>query len=143
MKQNLTLLILLMVCSLVQAQSAQKVLNIEVTGLRSDKGKVLISVFASAKGFPEITADAVYTTGAKIKNGKSSLVFANITEGNYAIAVLHDENDNMKMDTRAFGIPKEGYGFSNNVMGILGPPSFKKASISYPAQKEVVIKIKY
>jgi uncharacterized protein (DUF2141 family) len=34
-----------------------------------------------------------------------------IKPGKYAIAVIHDENCNGKLDTNMFGIPKEGYGF--------------------------------
>jgi uncharacterized protein (DUF2141 family) len=42
----------------------------------------------------------------------------------YAIAVFHDANDNKILDKNFFGVPKEGYGFSNNARGLLGPPDF-------------------
>lgn len=34
--------------------------------------------------------------------------------GVYAVTVYHDENGNKKFDKNFLGIPKEGYGFSNN-----------------------------
>jgi uncharacterized protein (DUF2141 family) len=34
--------------------------------------------------------------------------------GQYAVQVMHDENDNGKFDTNFVGLPIEGYGFSNN-----------------------------
>ncbi|MFM7430954.1 MAG: DUF2141 domain-containing protein [Flammeovirgaceae bacterium] len=40
------------------------------------------------------------------------------------------------------GIPKEGYGFSNNVMGTMGPPSFEKAKFKLSGEK-VVIRMRY
>ena len=40
---------------------------------------------------------------------------------------MHDENKNRRMDKGMFGIPKEGYGFSNDAMGFMGPPGFDKA----------------
>lgn len=142
--QKYLLIIMLMGFSgSIKAQSKAKGLAIEITGLRNDKGKVLISVFNSADGFPEKTTVAVYTAEARSKNGRANFVYENAKAGNYAIAVLHDENENMKMDTNTFGLPKEGYGFSKNVMGTFGPPSFKKASFPYPGQTEISIKIKY
>ncbi|MBK7290922.1 MAG: DUF2141 domain-containing protein [Chitinophagaceae bacterium] len=42
-----------------------------------------------------------------------------------SIAILHDENDDGKMNSNFLGLPKEGYGFSNNVMGNFGPPLFQ------------------
>ncbi|MDR0612870.1 MAG: DUF2141 domain-containing protein, partial [Dysgonamonadaceae bacterium] len=61
----------------------------------------------------------------------TSLEFSvELPEGEYAISVYHDENDNNKLDTGVFGIPTEGYGFSNNVKGFMGPPSFKESKFS-------------
>jgi uncharacterized protein (DUF2141 family) len=42
------------------------------------------------------------------------------------------------------GIPKEGYGFSNNAGSTFGPPSFDDAKITLDREKKVVlIKVKY
>ena len=125
------------------SQSANGGLKISVTGLRNNKGKVLLTLFNSEKGFPASTSDAVFKAESLIKNGVATIVYDAIVNGEFAIAVMHDENNNQKMDTKMFGLPKEGYGFSNDVMGTFGPPSFKKASFSYPAKKEVFIKMKY
>ena len=38
----------------------------------------------------------------------------NLPAGNYAVQVMHDENENNKLDTNFMGMPIEGYGFSNN-----------------------------
>ena len=45
--------------------------------------------------------------------------------GKYAFKYFHDENSNKKLDTNLIGIPKEGYGFANNIYGSFGPPDFK------------------
>lgn len=47
--------------------------------------------------------------------------------GRYAVAVLHDENGNGKMDTRLLRMPKEPYGFSNGAKPRMGPPKFEDA----------------
>jgi uncharacterized protein (DUF2141 family) len=52
-----------------------------------------------------------------------------LSPGEYAIAVIHDENANAKLDTFA-GIPKEGIGFSRNPRFTFGPPRFAAARFS-------------
>jgi uncharacterized protein (DUF2141 family) len=58
--------------------------------------------------------------------------------------VIHDENDNGKLDSGTFGIPREGFGFGNDAMGTFGPPSFKKASITVEQGKiSISISMRY
>ena len=72
------------------------------------------------------------------------VTFSDIKPGNYAVSVFHDENQNKDLDQGMLGKPKEGYGFSNNVMGLIGPPSFKKARFYVPDGKSsIAIKLKY
>ena len=58
------------------------------------------------------------------------LDFSSIPFGEYAIAILHDEDNDNNMKTGKFGMPKEGYGISNNVKGVFGPPKFESAKIN-------------
>ena len=88
---------------------------------------------------------AVRRAKLTIINKKATISLVGLASGNYAIAILHDENDDGKMNTNFLGLPKEGYGFSNNVMGTFGPPTFSKASFQYNANqiKSIVINTKY
>jgi uncharacterized protein (DUF2141 family) len=67
----------------------------------------------------------------KIRKTQARCDFEDIPPGTYAMAVIHDENMNGKLDTNRLGIPREGYGFSNDAKGWLGPPSFSAASFRY------------
>ncbi len=42
--------------------------------------------------------------------------------------MFQDENGNQDLDTNLLGLPSEHYGFSNDAMGVFGPPSFEKAA---------------
>jgi len=57
--------------------------------------------------------------------------FESIPPENYAIAVIHDQNMNGKLDANFLGVPTEGYGFSKNAKGKLSVPSFSAASFPY------------
>lgn len=67
----------------------------------------------------------------KIRKTHARCDFEDIPPGTYAMAVIHDENMNGKLDTNSVGIPTEGYGFSNDARGVVGGPSFSAASFRY------------
>jgi uncharacterized protein (DUF2141 family) len=48
-----------------------------------------------------------------------------VPAGRFAVAVLHDEDNDREMDTGLFGIPTEGYGVSRNAIRSFGPPIFE------------------
>lgn len=129
MKKSLTLIVVLLVYLInTSFITPAAELVIEVNNLRNSKGFVLISLFNDEKDFPEKAEKAVRKAKVKIKDRTASISFNNLPAGKYACAILHDENDNYKMDFNILGMPKEGYGFSNNAKGLFGPPSFSKAS---------------
>ena len=65
-----------------------------------------------------------------------------VENGNYAVKIYIDKNSNQKFDTNFFGFPTEQFGFSNDVIGIIGPPSFEKASFLVNNNKSIEIKMK-
>ena len=60
------------------------------------------------------------------QQGSLSVTFNNVEPGDYAIRYFHDENNNRSFDNNMFGMPIEGYGFSNNAAVNFGPPSYQK-----------------
>jgi len=117
-------------------------LSITIQNLRNNKGHVLISLFKDGVGYPDEAAKAFKKLCLPIVSNKVIYQFTDLPTGQYAIAILHDENDDQKMNTNFFGIPKEGYGFSNNVMGTFGPPSFSKASFRFDNNSTLNLHIK-
>jgi len=67
----------------------------------------------------------------KADKGEVHLVFENIPAGKYALSAYHDANVNGELDKNLIGIPKEGFGFSNDAIGMFGPPDFKDASFDW------------
>jgi uncharacterized protein (DUF2141 family) len=115
---------------------AQYRLEIEVTGLRNDKGTVMLQLMDAEKQTVTERMDS-------IKGGKCSLLIGDIKAGKYAIRYFHDENLSGKMETNDFGIPVEGYGFSNNVNGLFGPPPFVKWVFEVTEDTKINLKPKY
>ena len=103
-------------------------LEIHVTGFRNEKGKAGGTVFASPDGWPEANDKALVHGGFPIENNQATEEFQ-IPPGTYAVAVIHDENSNHKLDRNFLGIPKEGFGFANNPRVLLTAPPFAAASV--------------
>lgn len=138
--------LVLLICPILLTAYKQQVkgIRVEITGLRNNNGYVLVSVFKEGNGFPDQAEKAVRKAKLGINNRKAAIVFNDIQPGQYAISILHDENGDQKMNTSGLGIPKEGYGFSNNVTGAFGPPSFKRASFKFNGDlSAVTIKTRY
>jgi len=105
-------------------------LEIEIVGLRNDRGHVLCDLFASASAFPTKPEQALMRVQASIVNKRAHCTFAGIEPGRYAISTIHDENQNGVLD-RIMGLPSEGVGASRDARGHFGPPKFDDAAFSY------------
>jgi uncharacterized protein (DUF2141 family) len=118
-------------------------LTIKITGIRNAKGRINFVLFKDGKGFPIDIASAVAAQRIEIdpQTLSATAVIKNLPQGNYAAAVLHDENLTGKMDFDAQGIPQEGYGISNNPDTTQGPPTPEDAKFVVN-QPESAIEIK-
>lgn len=123
-------------------QQTETGIKVNIYNLRNNKGHVLISLFKDGNGYPDKPEKAFKIDKATISNNKAEFFFKELPPGNYAIAILHDQNDDQKMNTNFFGLPKEGYGFSNNVMGTFGPPGYNKANFNHASGTITIIQIK-
>jgi uncharacterized protein (DUF2141 family) len=118
-------------------------LTVRVSQLRNERGRVAVAVFASASDFPD-QKRALAGQLAKIEKGRASVKFTGLKPGLYAVAVLHDENENDKMDFNFLGMPLEGYGFSNDASAAFGPPSFEAAAFKLsPRASYIAVKARY
>lgn len=113
------------------SRRAENGIRIKVTGLRNTNGHVLVILFKDKAGFPDNPAGAFRKIRLDINGQEASCLFSTLPAGKYAVSILHDENDDQAMNKNSLGIPREGYGFSNNVTGAFGPPSWQRASFSH------------
>jgi uncharacterized protein (DUF2141 family) len=103
-------------------------LHVDVAKLRSSKGMLRLCLTADPKNFPACVDDARAVTRS-VPATQATMTFAALPTGDYALAVIHDENGNHKLDT-LLGVPREGFGFSRNPAIGFGPPRFAAARFS-------------
>jgi uncharacterized protein (DUF2141 family) len=117
------------------AQTPCPGIHVKILDIRNSTGTVACALFESPAGFPsEFLHSATNVMIIKIRKSQARCDFEDIPPGTYAMVVIHDENMNGKLDTNALGIPKEGYGFSNDAKKWLGTPAFSDASFTYDGQ---------
>jgi uncharacterized protein (DUF2141 family) len=115
--------------STAAAQAANRI-GVTVTGLRNSDGVVRCGLYASADGFRQPGREMRGAVGS-IRGQSATCSFGNIPAGTYAVAVFHAERSEARIETGAFGKPKQGYGFSGNPSSGFGPPSFEAAAFQY------------
>jgi uncharacterized protein (DUF2141 family) len=115
-------------------------LTVRVTGARNTKGKIWVTVFQDAQGFPDDPSKAVRQQSVDIDPNTISaqVTFKDLPQGTFAVSVLHDENGNGKMDKNFVGMPKEGYGASNNPKKKKRPPTFDEAKFSLNSSEQTI-----
>lgn len=124
-----------MIC-ISKSSFSQFRLDIEIRELRNNNGNIMLQLFDS-------TQKVLTLEKCIIKDNKSSISVPDLSPGKYAVRYYHDENMNGKMETNLVGKPTEGYGFSNNVTGKLGPPPFEKWLFEVNGNKKIVLKPTY
>lgn len=127
------------------AQSSCPGIHVIIPNIINTTGNIACGVFNSPEGFPKkFLGSAKTVIIKKIEKTQTQCDFSDIPPGTYAIAVIHDENMNGKLDTNWFGLPKEGYGFSNTTIDEFGAPAFSVASFQYNGKDlNLSIKLEY
>jgi uncharacterized protein (DUF2141 family) len=104
-------------------------LDVSVGGLRSHKGNVLICLTSKPRHFPKCDRDPDARKLTLTANQADHFSFPAVAPGTYALALIHDENANGRLDTRLV-VPREGFGFSRNPIIGFGPPKFGAAQFN-------------
>jgi len=113
------------------------IVTVSVVNALNDKGAIKFAFYTKEN----FRMKPLFAKSAHIKNGKSTVTFSNVPEGEYAIISYHDENNNGRMDFFENGMPKESYGTSNNPMNF-GPPTFESSKFKV-ADKNLSLEIKF
>ena len=118
-------------------------LEVTIGRLRARKGLAVVSLFNKYHDkFPK--REYIYQKKkVNLESGNNIILFKSIPCISYSAVVYHDENSNSKFDRNFLGIPKEGYGFSNNPDVKFRPPSYKEAEFEVRIKGEITINLRY
>jgi uncharacterized protein (DUF2141 family) len=141
MASKLKMVILFLIFSMhLTAQS----ITVNITGIRNNKGVLRLAFYMDEESFNKDTPlyEKIFSK-ENIKSKTFSVEFLDIPKGVYGIAVLDDENNNGKMNYSFFGLPKEGFGFSNYYHTGMKRPKFNDFKFHFKEDLIVEIVIRY
>lgn len=107
-------------------------LKVKINKLENNNGQVVIQL-------NDTIENSIKSGIGNIDNNQCVILFDSIALGKYTITYFHDENKNNELDTNIMGIPKEGYGFSNNASGKYGPPPIEERIFTVSENKSLVL----
>lgn len=110
-------------------------LHLEIDNIKNEDGKLLIQLFNSEKSYKENKAVKMAQVAAK--KGQVKVTFNDLEQGEYAIRYFHDENSDNQMATNMFGMPTEGFGYSNNAQPNFGPASYEDMKFQLTEKEQV------
>ena len=133
--RTITQIILLFALGITTVQ-AQKLIDITVVvkGFKSTAGTVKVQMVD--KNNKEIFGKIATLTSTTF-----TITIQVSTIGQYAVNVIHDKNNNSKLDTNIFGIPKEGWGCSNDARGVMSAPKLKDKLFMADKNKTITINL--
>jgi uncharacterized protein (DUF2141 family) len=116
--------------------SGQLTLDIKITGLKNDQGVIMLQLLNENEKL-------IDQKKGEIMDKMCFITIKDLKPGKYAVQYYHDENLSGVMETNILGIPKEGYGFSNNASGPFGPKPFKERLFELNEDKKIEITTRY
>jgi uncharacterized protein (DUF2141 family) len=131
-----SLLLAILFLIILKPASGQLTLGIKITELKNDKGVIMLQLF-------DENEKVIGQEKGEIKDNKCIITFRDLKPGKYAVRYFHDEDLSGVMETNMLGIPKEGYGFSNNAAGPFGPKPFKEWLFDLEKNKSITIETRY
>ena len=136
----MSLLTSMLVLSSTPVSAELSSLKITITDAATTTGRIEVTLFDSSENF--LKSAFLQQRGKVSEEGTLIVEFAGIEEGEYAVVVIHDENNNGIFDSGFLGFGAEGLGYSNNVRPFLGRPDFDDVKLSIGAgQTEIDISL--
>ncbi|MCH1930377.1 DUF2141 domain-containing protein [Shewanella sp. A25] len=129
---------LLFTCIGLACPASAQSLNVTLSGLQSDQGKLVVRVYNSDKQWLSDKPNEIYklhTINLKDQVKDEKLEFSlDLPDGDYALSVFQDKDEDGALKSNWIGIPREPVAISNNAKGSMGAPEFKDAKFQIAGQ---------
>jgi uncharacterized protein (DUF2141 family) len=117
--------------------------QVQLSGLRSGKGMVHLCLSANPSHYLQCKDDPAAVSRSVPASAAGLLDLGSVKSGTYALLVVHDENRNGRLDMM-LGIPREGFGFSNNPAMKPRAPKWEEIRFTVPQTASVQqVRIRY
>ncbi|MBK8491744.1 MAG: DUF2141 domain-containing protein [Saprospirales bacterium] len=117
-------------------------ISVTIPNIKEVKGEIVIAIYDQTEKFPKV-GETYRTVRFKVRSATETYTIKNVKQGECALAIYHDENSDGICNSNFFGIPKEGYGFSNNIKPVFRAPPYEACMIRIPENSSISVKLIY
>ena len=115
-------------------------LTIKISNIEKIKGEIKVGIFNTDTHFLK-DCYAIKNYSIKVEKNTAVVTINDLPKGEYAITMYHDQNSDNECNRNFIGIPKEPYGFSNNIKPRMSAPKYKDCKFDLSENKIVNIKL--
>ncbi len=113
-------------------------IEVNINNIKPIVGKLFIALDVKDTYDKDDKSNSFFSLRKKVLASSHKIIISDVNPGTYALSVFHDVDNNNKLSTNFFGVPSEGYGFSNNVVGSFSMPTFKEASFIINNKQKII-----
>jgi len=119
-------------------------LYVIVENIRTAQGLIAVTLYTDDSRRFLARRSSLYVGRVPARAPRTRICIHLPSTGVYALGVYHDENGNRSYDRSGLGLPREGFGFSNNPATIVGIPSFRSVRIAVPRNNmQATVRLRY
>jgi len=117
-------------------------LTVQVSGVRSARGEVAITVYPDDKR--RFLAKGGKVARVRVPAASTVRACLWLPPASYAVAIYHDANGDRDFNRTLVGLPAEGFGFSNNPETKVGLPPLSAVRFKLPpGDGSIAIQMRY
>lgn len=119
-------------------------LYVNVENIRASQGLVAVTLYADDSSRFLARRGSLYVGRVTARAPSTRVCIHLPSTGVYGIAVYHDQDGNRRINRSSLGLPREGFGFSNNPATLAGVPTFRSVRINVPrSNMQTTVRLRY
>lgn len=135
----------IILCSLLALFSTVKEpcdLFVTIPNIEGKQGDIVFGVYNVRENFPKVGKE-YRVVRFPANTAGSTFKIKDLKPGDYAVGIFHDVNADGVCNLNFLGIPREGYGFSNNIKPVLKAPTFEECKIKLTDDMKLTVQLIY
>lgn len=105
---------------------------VNVEGVRASQGLIAVTLYADNSRRFLARRGSLYVGRVPARAGTTRVCIHLPSTGTWAFAVYHDADSSRTINRNSLGLPREGFGFSNNPRTLFSVPAFRSVRLAVP-----------
>jgi uncharacterized protein (DUF2141 family) len=117
---------------------------VNVENVRSSRGLIAVTLYPDESRRFLARRGSLYVGRVPARAGTTRVCIHLPSTGTWVFGVYHDEDGSRTINRNSIGLPREGFGFSNNPRTLFSVPSFRSVRLAVPrSNMQTTIRLRY